>query len=398
VKTYEVRRNNACPNSLHPDYNPDIDPSLNECTCPWLVVSSNTPVQHLTSWNRRELDNLIREMDGGYFDPPNTEKRKNSMFLSPTLQRLLDVAEREPVTAALSLLAGAVAHGDSGLPPFDAIAWDAEDACLSLRSGEAGGWRRLWLGHTNVDAVTDADERPGGASPVLLWADHPDTTTEVGIPVIGPFSVRFPVPTADYFAEDSGDVYAEDLDPARGAYLVPLSVPVPADCSCDLNTRQVCDACQRFTSGEDMPAPDDDEYAPEGQPTAREVFGALAEMAQEADDIAANSTTAQLMEPMMPLFVTAPADQIPDLKPGHPVYDDAVRQSFLSGAGFIVLPEEMTFPETPLADEVAGLLANLPRRTRQTPSAIAQAGSGCTCAARGSAPDTYRCPEHPADA
>lgn len=389
MKTYEVRRNNACPNGLHPDYNPEVDPSLNECTCPWLVVSSNTPVQHLTSWNRRELDNLIRETDRGYFDPPNTEKRKNSMFLSPTLQRLLDVAEREPVTAALSLLAGAVAHGDSGLPPFDAIAWDAEDACLSLRTGEAGGWRRLWLGHTNVDAVTDADGRPGGANPVLLWADHPDTAAEIGL--VG----FYPRP-----GEISPDVYAEDSN----------------------------------------------EYAPEGQPTAREVFAALGitqedqeavlrywpnlplelftpdrvRMAKERDaegavlaeqveairaalpaaewvKVAGPVTFGSIVDSSAPLVVTAPADQIPDLKPGHPVYDDAVRQSFLSGAGFIVVPEEMAFPQTPLADEVAGLLANLPRRTRQTPSTIAQAGSACTCAVRGSGPDTYRCPEHPAD-
>ena len=187
MKTYEVRRNNACPNGLHPDYNPDLDPALNECTCPWLVVSSNTPIQHLTSWNRRELDNLIREMDGGYFDPPAAPLRKNSMFLSPTLQRLLDVAEKDPAAAALSLLAGAAMHGDSGLPPFDAIAWDAEDACLSLRSGTAGGWRRLWLGHANVEAVTDHDAfKAGGVGPVLLWADHPDTAAEVGLPGVRP--------------------------------------------------------------------------------------------------------------------------------------------------------------------------------------------------------------------
>lgn len=390
MKTYEVRHNNACPNGLHPDYNPALDAALNECTCPWLVVSSNTPIQHLTSWNRRELENLIREMDGGYFDPPTTPLRKNSMFLSPTLQRLLDVAEKDPAAAALSLLAGAAMHGDSGLPPFDAIAWDAEDACLSLRSGAAGGWRRLWLGHANVEAVTDHDAfKAGGASPVALWVDHPDTATEVGLPVIGPFSVAFPVPAADYFAEDIDRKIREQADEiaaetgAEGVLVIPDEVNFPSEVS------------------------------------AANVIA----MAQDAHDVAASSFTAKFMA---------------DLRTSEAATGDG---------------------GTPLADEVAGLLARLPRRTRQQPSQIAQAGAGdyctcdlnrsytcppcrsaaagagdrcscdlntrqvcdrcqgvdpanrapdvvaedpsdladnqCTCAYRGSAPDTYRCRAHP---
>lgn len=199
MKTYEPRRNNACPNGVHADYDPDREPADNECTCPWLVVASTTPVNHLTSWNRRELQTLIRETDGGYFDPPGYPRRVGSMFLSPPMQRLIDLAEKEPVAAAAALLAGAAVHGDSGLPPFDAIAWDAQDGCLSLRAGDAG-WRRLWLGpegaHTDHDTTT-----AGGTNPILLWADHPDTYTVVGMLRLFPDA-----------QEPSGDVYAEDLD------------------------------------------------------------------------------------------------------------------------------------------------------------------------------------------
>jgi hypothetical protein len=283
VKTYEPRRNNECPNGIHATYNPALDPTQNECTCPWLVIASSTPVQHLTSWSRRELENVIRETDSGYFDPPGYPLRSNSMFLSPNMQRLVDIAEKEPVAAALTLLAGAAAHGDSGLPPFDAIAWDAEDACLSLRVA-GKGWRRLWLGHTNVDAVTDSSAvingpGAGGADPVLLWADHPDTAAETDLPE---------------------GLVATPHEPAQ------------------------------------------DDFAEDITGTALPVF----DMAQEADDIAADSTTARIMGDYMPLILTVPADEIPNLKPGHPIYDQAVAAA-----------------------------APLPRRVPQVPSAIAEASA-----------------------
>lgn len=252
MKTYEPRRNNTCPNGLHPDYDPAKDPSLNECTCPWLIIQSSTPVQHLTSWNRRETENFIREVDRGYFDPPGYPRRTGSMFLSPAMQRLLDVAEKEPVAAALTLLAGS----GSGLPPFDAVAWDAEDACLSVRVPGLG-WRRLWLGHTNVEAVTDSDfTTAGGANPVLLWADHPDTAAETGVPTGG---IRMIPDETTFPNEVSGDVYAEDILNVTPIFdapsiVLPQRVPqVPSDiaeaghgdyCTCDLNLRYECPACR----------------------------------------------------------------------------------------------------------------------------------------------------------
>jgi hypothetical protein len=241
VKTYEPRRNNECPNGIHATYNPDLDPTQNECTCPWLVIASSTPVQHLTSWSRRELENVIRETDRGYFDPPGYPLRSNSMFLSPNMQRLVDMAEKEPVAAALTLLAGAASHGDSGLPPFDAIAWDAEDACLSIRVGNAGGWRRLWLGHANVDAITDQDNATaGGANPVLLWADHPDTATETDLPeglIATPHE-----PAQDYFPIfDEASAAVEALPrrvPQVPSAIAEAAAFMPADgiggCICDI--------------------------------------------------------------------------------------------------------------------------------------------------------------------
>lgn len=283
MKTYEPRRNNECPNGLHADYDPAKDPTQNECTCPWLIIQSSSPVQHLTSWNRREIENVIREMDRGYFDPPGYPRRTGSMFLSPAMQRLLDVAEKNPVAAALTLLAGS----GSGLPPFDAIAWDAEDAVLSIRIGTTSGWYHLFLGHTNVEAVTNHDAaHAAGANPVLLWADHPDTARETALPKLNAVwhheecacdlndpQQQAGCQRADEFSaahlpeEASGDVYAGLVeidalhprnpiyDAASAAVPLPQRVPqVPSDiaeaghgddyCTCDLNLRYTCPTCR----------------------------------------------------------------------------------------------------------------------------------------------------------
>lgn len=422
MKTYEPRRNNECPNGLHADYDPAKDPTQNECTCPWLIIQSTTPVQHITSWNRRETENVIREMDRGYFDPPGYPKRTGSMFLSPAMQRLLDVAEKSPVAAALTLLAGS----GSGLPPFDAIAWDAEDACLSLRTTppvehhENATWRRLHLGHANVDAVTDEGYEPGGANPVLLWADHPDTARETGL--VG----FYPRPE-----ETSGDVYAEG-----GENL--------AECQIDGTCCGTCNA-DFGTCCTHEPSP--------VKTTPAQVLA----MAQEADDIAADSTTARIMGDYMPLILTVPADEIPNMKPGHPIYDQAVAAvealpqrvpqvpSDIAEAGhgddyctcdlnlrymcptcraaqddtpITITRGGVQFPaDVPedvfhaaqvkecgwaLVDNAGTFVCTLPANHGNNHSDGGRAwyDSGtddCTCATRGSAPDTYACPEHPAD-
>jgi len=305
MKTYEPRRDDRCPNPENTGHSPYGSGQPDECTCPWLIIQSTTPVQHLTSWNRRELDNVIREMDNGYFDPPGYPRRERSMFLSPGMQRLLDVAEKEPVAAALTLLAGAGAG--TGLPPFDAIAWDAEDGCLSLRVGNAGGWRRLWLGHANVDTITDQDATTaGGTAPVLVWADHPDTWAEIG--GTGALFARLP--------EVSPDVYAEGEDTL-------------AECQ---RTGTCCGTCNA----------DFGTCCTHDEAESRRVVA----MAQDAADVAANSATARIMGDYMPLILTVPADEIPNLKPGNPIYDAA-----------------MTAVEA------------LPRRVPRVPSDIAQAAS-----------------------
>ena len=395
MKTYEPRRNNECPNGLHADYDPAKDPTQNECTCPWLIIQSSSPVQHLTSWNRRELENAVREFDRGYFDPPGYPRRTGSMFLSPAMQRLLDVAEKSPVAAALALLAGS----GTGLPPFDAIAWDAEDAVMSLRIA-TGGWWHLFLGHANTEAVTNHDDaHAAGANPVLLWADHPDTARETALPKLN----------AAWHHEE---------------------------CACDLNDPQQQAGCQR---ADEFSAA----YLPEVSP---DVFDA---------DMPATGVTGPAA---MPLIFEVPADQIEALRPGNPVYDDLLRQAQAAGnGGMVLLPESLASGGVISQgvaivgedgavsgfDAVREGIATLPRledvplpqRVPQVPSDIAEAGHGddyctcdlnlrytcplcrealdrvrevegalshlaqdseCTCAARGSAPDTYACPEHPA--
>lgn len=351
MKTYEPRRNNACPNGLHPDYNPELDPAQNECTCPWLIIQSSSPVQHLTSWNRRELENFVREFDNGYFDPPGYPRRERSMFLSASMQRLLDVAQAQPVAAALALLAGS----GSGLPPFDAITWDGEDACLSLRVA-GGAWWHLFLGHANVEAVTNHDAaKPGGAAPVLLWADHPDTWNEIDLP---------PAQGAPPH-EMSGDVYAEDFasDPHAGDPEPPRMLP---------------GASMPFVAA--VPAADIDKMVP-GNP----VYDDLLRQAQEAGTSGIVFLPDELTFPVSPDgFVSGTSVTIGD--GGSP--------------GFVLPPlpmrvEDMTDTERrlhanpELVEKIEALIADpstavrrerpLPRRVPQVPSEIAQASSNGTC-------------------
>jgi hypothetical protein len=154
VKQYDPYRGPFCPTGQHEatdpkdgDGNP-LAPDLararrlfnEECTCPWLVVTSTTPVPHMTSWSRRELDTLIREADRGFFDPVHYPPRNNaSQFMSPSKQRLLELLDMGDTVGAIQALM-------VGLE-FDRVTWDPEQSCLSLRYTQFGasGIGHEWL-------------------------------------------------------------------------------------------------------------------------------------------------------------------------------------------------------------------------------------------------------------
>lgn len=137
----------------------------------WMIVGSSTPVPHTTGFNRRELERLVKEADDGFFDPEHLPKRHGSRFLSPFLQRLLDLAQTEPLGAAQQLLSSLT---------FDQVAWDPQAGCLSLRQRRFGAdgveheWLQLWLRGSNDEQEQSAargQAAGGGAATIQgLWS------------------------------------------------------------------------------------------------------------------------------------------------------------------------------------------------------------------------------------
>jgi hypothetical protein len=186
VKTYDVpHRGPHCPTGRHAADDP-VDESgeplqpdeaarqrrFNEvCDCAWLKVASTTPEPHITTWNRRELENIIKEMDKGHFDPQHFPPRNNaSRFMSPTRQRLLELLDADdPI--------GAVRHLLTGIE-FDRVAWDPESACLSLRRRAYGRTEDEWLQlHLGAEAgrYTASGPKPGGNPETIVgvWEEAP---------------------------------------------------------------------------------------------------------------------------------------------------------------------------------------------------------------------------------
>lgn len=168
MKTYDVHRGPHCPTGKHETEPGATQPNPN-CDCIWMVVGSSTPVPHTTGFNRRELERLVKEADDGFFDPAHLPPRHGSRFLSPFLQRLLELAEGDPMGAAQQLLASLV---------FDQVAWDSATGCLSLRQRKFTGagieheWLQLWLrgDEDREQWVTRADEAGGEQATIDgLW-------------------------------------------------------------------------------------------------------------------------------------------------------------------------------------------------------------------------------------
>jgi len=187
VKQYEPWRGPHCPTGQHAATDPTdgagepISPDEaakthrfnEECTCPWLVATSTTPVAHMTSWTRRELDRLIQEADNGYFDPRHYPPRRNqSRFLPPLQQRLLELLDGGDELAAVQTLLGNVS--------FDRVTWHAETRCLSLRRQSFGAagveheWLQLFL-ESDAGQYTARADAPGGDVDTIdgLWEERP---------------------------------------------------------------------------------------------------------------------------------------------------------------------------------------------------------------------------------
>lgn len=192
MKQYDPYRGPGCPSGKHEEHDPRDDSGrplgpdeaarlgvFNEvCDCPWLVVTSTTPVHHMTSWTRREVERLIKEADDGYFDPRHLPPRNGrSQFMPPLQQRLLLLLEQGKTLAAVQYLIGNLA--------FDRVAWDPATACLSLRheTWKADGgvqyeWLQLWLNGTDGDDLTSQfsamADAPGGNPETIdgIWEER----------------------------------------------------------------------------------------------------------------------------------------------------------------------------------------------------------------------------------
>jgi hypothetical protein len=190
VKQYEPYRGPGCPTGRHAEHDPKdgdgrpLGPdeaarlhAFNEvCDCPWLVVTSTTPVHHMTSWTRRELERFIDEADNGYFDPGHYPPRNGkSQFMPPLQQRLLLLLEQGRKLAAVQVLLGELI--------FDGAAWDPATGCLSLRhhawtANADHEWLQLWLkggAEGEREQYTATSHEPGGSPDTIdgLWEESP---------------------------------------------------------------------------------------------------------------------------------------------------------------------------------------------------------------------------------
>lgn len=178
MKTYDSRLggNPACPTGEHEL--PYSKEGTAGCTCPWLIVQSDTPQMHITTWSRAELDVLIREVDRGTFDPADYPRRAGSRFLSDFVSQLVDVVQRNPVEALMMLMARA---------RIEQVAWDpaAQSLWLGVHAPVPGtavagtdwhvmqftaaGNRRMPTGDVEpAELAPDADPAIGHG-PQLLW-------------------------------------------------------------------------------------------------------------------------------------------------------------------------------------------------------------------------------------
>lgn len=165
MKLYDVHRYAHCPTGEHVEYDPGTKAETTvNCTCPALVVRASGPPgpvePHLMQWSRSELARLVTEFDRGYFDADGSPPRRLSMFVSAFQSELLDLIDRNPFAAVVTLLSRM---------PFDRVTFCASTLQLGFRM-MPGQWAVICLPDDDgADiAYRSGDEAPGTA-PAILW-------------------------------------------------------------------------------------------------------------------------------------------------------------------------------------------------------------------------------------
>ena len=165
MKEYDVHRSEQCPTGQHVEIDPDTraETTVN-CTCPALVVRASGPPgptePHLMLWSRGELARLVTEMDRGYFDANGSPPRRSSMFVSAFQSELLNLIDRNPFAAVVTLFSRM---------SFDQVTFCFATYQLSFRM-MPGQWAVLGLPDDDgADITYRLAGEPAGTSPAVLW-------------------------------------------------------------------------------------------------------------------------------------------------------------------------------------------------------------------------------------
>lgn len=164
MKNYHVHRLASCPTGEHVIIEGGAEVTR-DCTCPALVVSASGPpgpvTPHLMQWSRGELERLVTEFDRGYFDPAGFPPRRSSMFISAFQTELLDLIDRNPFAAVVTLLSRM---------PFDRVTWCQLTNQMSMRM-LPGQWAVIKLPafDGDDDPVYRSATEPAGDAPATLW-------------------------------------------------------------------------------------------------------------------------------------------------------------------------------------------------------------------------------------
>lgn len=224
MKLYDVHRSQKCPTGQHVVIDEVTKEEVTlDCTCPALVVRASGPPgpvePHLMQWSRGELARLVAEFDRGYFDADGSPPRVTSMFISAFQTELLNLIDRNPFAAVVTLLSRM---------PFDRVTFCGSTFQLGLRL-MPGQWAVICLPDDDgADiAYRSAGEAPG-TSPAVLWERpaHDDQVTadyvrgQVRELLTGPGGWKPAIPAGGTLV-DADDTLAEALD-ELGAFAAQL--------------------------------------------------------------------------------------------------------------------------------------------------------------------------------
>lgn len=166
MKSYDVHRSALCATGEHVIIDGVTGAETTEnCTCPALVVRASGPPgpveTHLMLWSRGELERLVAQFDSGYFDQAGAPPRRSSMFISAFQTELLDLIDRNPFAAVVTLLSRM---------PFDRVTWCQLTNQMSMRM-MPGQWAVIVFPafDGDDDPVYRSATEPAGDAPVTLW-------------------------------------------------------------------------------------------------------------------------------------------------------------------------------------------------------------------------------------